>query len=87
MREPGFSRKLKFSDKFCQIFPGRTTLPIFLEIQRSLFANGSFSDGNWQHVHRISERTIGRPAKNAQPSKKISIRDFVGKLVRTFGLK
>ena len=36
MRELGFRRKLKFSDKFCQIFPGRITLPIFLKIQRSL---------------------------------------------------
>ena len=35
MRGPGLGRKLKFSDNFCQIFPGRTILSIVLKIQRS----------------------------------------------------
>ena len=35
IRDSGLDRKLKFSDKFCQIFPGRTISSIFCKIQRS----------------------------------------------------
>ena len=41
IKDSGLAMNPKFSDNSCQIFPGGTTLSIFLEIQRSLgaFAN------------------------------------------------
>jgi hypothetical protein len=35
------------------------------------FGNGPFSDGNGQHVHRVSERFNGRQQKMNRPEKKL----------------
>ncbi len=51
------------------------------------FVNGPFSDGNGQHVNRISERTSGRQQKMHGPQKKVAAGDFARELVWIFGLK
>ncbi len=51
------------------------------------FGNGSFSDGDGQHVHRISEKTIGRQQKMHWSQKKIAAVGFSQKLALIFGLK
>ncbi|MCF8070633.1 MAG: hypothetical protein K9L30_18790 [Desulfobacterales bacterium] len=42
-----------------------------LNSRNIFFGNGPFSDGNGQHVHRISERFSGRQQKIHKPQKKI----------------
>ena len=63
------SKKLKFSNNFCQIFPGRTTFSIFLEIQRSRYKpigeNMSFADlavaKSLEHNRRYFLAMLSRP--------------------------
>ncbi len=51
------------------------------------FGNGSFSDGDGQHVHRISEKTIGRQQKMHRNEKKWAMEYFLSENSRFFELK
>ena len=47
----------------------------------------SFSNGNGQHAHCISEKNPRRQQKMHGPQKQVVVGDFKRKLVWTFGLK